>query len=61
MFNKFANFEAKMTHASAGGVGGGGVDYGAMMADLFNAMAQKQYEAAVKKEPAKANKTITQG
>ncbi len=64
MFTKFANFEAKMTKNAAGGVGGGGgggPDYGAMMADLINMAAQKQFEAAEHKEPAKANRTITQG
>jgi molybdenum-dependent DNA-binding transcriptional regulator ModE len=63
MFMKFAQFDAKMANArpEAGGNVGGGTDYGAMMADLFNKMAEKQYQAAVKKEPAKANKTITQG
>ncbi len=58
------DFQCKMASSAegvSGGGGGGGPDYGQMMADLFNQMAEKQYQAAVKKEPAKANKTITQG
>jgi hypothetical protein len=65
MFMKFAQFEAKMAKAGgtegAGAAKGGSPDYGAMMAALFEAAAKKQYEAAVKKEPAKANKNITNG
>ena len=61
MFTPMIKIEDKMVKNVQGAGGGGGTDYGAMMADLFNQMAQKQYEAAEKKEPAKANKTITQG
>jgi hypothetical protein len=63
MFMKFAQFESKMAKArpEAPAAQGGGTDYGAMMAELFNKMAEKQFKAAEKKEPAKANKTITQG